>query len=770
MRTRRFRTGSEPTRPSTSANGAPPPARPQNLAHRMGRWSAQHRKKAVFGWLAFVVVALMIGMGGAPTETLVDEKAGVGESGRADEAVYDAFPKKADESVLIQNETLDADAPEFRAVVSDVQGRLGDVDEAKNVVGPYGNVNAISPDEHSVLVEYEVPGDADETSDRIDAPVAAIDEAAQAHPAFFIDAYGSASIEKEFEEEVLNKDFRKAEVTSLPVTLIILAIAFGTLVAAGLPLLLAMTAVAATLGLIGPISQISPVSESINSVILLIGLAVGVDYCLFYIRREREERAAGRGPDAALEAAAATSGRAVLISGCTVMFAMGGMYLGGDDDFTSFATGTIVVVAVAMIGSLTVLPALMSKLGDRIEKGRIPLLGRVKARTAKLSIWSRITDRVLRRPVLSLVIAGGFLIALAIPALGMHTAEGGTETLPQDLAVVQTFNRVQDAFPSEDSAAQVVIVAEDVSAAPINDAVEQLGSETAQNEELFKGALETDVSPDLTVMTVDVPTVGDGIEDSSIRAMEELRDNLVPAAFGGVDGVRADVTGPAAETVDFNDNMKSHLPYVFGFVLTAAFLLLLVTFRSIVIPIKAILLNLLSVGAAYGVLVLVFQNEWAEGLLNFTSSDSIVPWLPLFLFVVLFGLSMDYHVFLLTRVREAFDRGMSTEEAISSAVKKTAGVITSAAVVMVAVFAIFATLTLLDFKQMGVGLAVAVLLDATIIRGVLLPASMKLLGDWNWYLPKWLEWLPQVSPEPDVGEPPPAPVPEPELPREPAVV
>ena len=228
--------------------------------------------------------------------------------------------------------------------------------------------------------------------------------------------------------------------------------------------------------------------------------------------------------------------------------------------------------------------------------------------------------------------------------------------------------------------------------------------------------------------------------------MDELRDNLVPAAFGDVDGVQADVTGPAAETVDFNDNMKSHLPYVFGFVLTAAFLLLLVTFRSIVIPIKAILLNLLSVGAAYGVLVLVFQNEWAEGLLNFTSSDAIVPWLPLFLFVVLFGLSMDYHVFLLTRVREAFDRGMNTEEAVSSAVKKTAGVITSAAVVMVAVFAIFATLTLLDFKQMGVGLAVAVLLDATIIRGVLLPASMKLLGDWNWYLPKWLEWLPAGEP------------------------
>jgi uncharacterized membrane protein YdfJ with MMPL/SSD domain len=757
-------------RTRNSGNGAPPAPAHQNLAARMGRWSAQHRKKAIFGWLAFVLVALFIGMNGAPTETLVDQESGVGESGRADETVYDAFPKKADEEVLVQSETLTTDDPEFRAVVSDVQGRLGEVDNVKNVIGPYGNANGVSPDNHSVLIDYEVPGDADETSDRIDAPIAAIDQAAKAHPDFFIDAFGDASIEKEFEEEVLNKDFQKAEVTSLPITLIILAIAFGTLVAAGIPLLLALTAVAATLGLIGPISQIAPVSESINSVVLLIGLAVGVDYCLFYIRREREERAAGRGPEAALEAAAATSGRAVLISGFTVMFAMGGMYLGNDPDFTSFATGTIVVVGVAMIGSLTVLPAVLSKLGDRIERGRVPLLGRIKARTAKLSIWPRIVDRVLRRPVLSLVLAGGFLIALAIPALGLHTAEGGTDTLPQDLAVVQTYNRVLDAFPSENSGAQVVVVAEDVSAAPITAAVRRLDTETAKDKELFKGELETDVSPDLTVMTVDVPTVGDGIEDSSVRAMEELRDNLVPAAFGTLDGVSADVTGSAAETVDFNDNMNSRLPYVFGFVLGAAFLLLLLTFRSIVIPIKAILLNLLSVGAAYGVLVLVFQNEWAEGLLNFTSSDAITPWLPLFLFVVLFGLSMDYHVFILTRVREAYDRGMTTEEAVSSAIKKTAGVVTSAAVVMVAVFAIFATLTLLDFKQMGVGLAVAVLLDATVIRGVLLPASMKLLGDWNWYLPKWLEWLPRVSPEPDVGDAIKLPGPEPEPEPEPAPV
>jgi uncharacterized membrane protein YdfJ with MMPL/SSD domain len=394
-------------------------------------------------------------------------------------------------------------------------------------------------------------------------------------------------------------------------------------------------------------------------------------------------------------------------------------------------------------------------------------VGRLKTRAAKVNLWPRVVDRVLRRPLAYALVSGGLLVALAIPALGLHTAEGGTETLPQDLAVVKTFDRIQAAFPSENSSAEVVVEASDVTAAPVVAAIERLGVETAKNTELFKGDLDVEVNPDRTLATVSIPTAGDGLEDSSSRALDEVRDELVPATLDKVDGVETNVTGTAASTRDFNDSMKSHLPYVFAFVLGAAFLLLLVTFRSIVIPIKAIVLNLLSVGAAYGVLVLVFQNEWAEGLLGFNSSGAITPWLPLFLFVVLFGLSMDYHVFILTRVREAFDRGMSTEDAVSSAIKSTAGVVTSAALVMVGVFAVFATLSLLDFKQMGVGLAVAVLLDATIIRGVLLPASMKLLGDWNWWLPKWLEWLPRVTSEPDVGPvvpvtPAPRPAPEPE--------
>jgi RND superfamily putative drug exporter len=711
----------------------------------MGRWSAQHRKKAIFGWLAFVIVAFALGNG--MLKVLDQQEAGVGESGHADKAAFDAFPKKADESVLIHSDKLKAESLEFQAVVKDVTGRLRDTEGVKNIEGPYsGKANSVSPDKHSALVSYELPGDAAETKQSIDAPVAQLERAVADNPEFRIEWYGSASTEKEF-NKTIQSDLHKAEFLSLPFTLVILLFTFGTIVAAGIPILLALSAVLATMGLLGPLSQLSPVSDSINSVVLLIGLAVGVDYALFYIRRMREEHEAGKGYEAALEAAAATSGRAVLISGFTVMTAMSGMYLAGAADFASFATGTIVVVGMAMLGSLTVLPAVLSKLGPRIEKGRVPLVGRLKARAAKVNLWGRIVDRVLRHPLRYALVSAGLLVALALPALGMHTAEAGDESLPQDLAVVQTINHVKDAFPSEGNGASVVVEASDVTSKQVTAGIDRLKAETAKHEDLYPGSADVEVSPDKSVAVVGVPTIGTGNDDASIRALDDLRDNVVPATLGQVDGAQVSVSGAAATTKDFNDSMKSHLPYVFALVLGSAFLLLLVTFRSLVIPIKAVLLNLLSVAAAYGVLTLVFQSEWAEGLLDFNSSDSIVPWLPLFLFVVLFGLSMDYHVFILTRVREAYDKGMTTEQAISHGVKTTAGVVTSAAIVMVGVFSIFATLSLLDFKQMGVGLAVAVLLDATVIRGILLPASMKLLGDWNWYLPRSLGWLPKVAPE-----------------------
>ena len=437
----------------------------------------------------------------------------------------------------------------------------------------------------------------------------------------------------------------------------------------------------------------------------------------------------------------------MLISGFTVMVAMAGMYFTGSQTFSSFASGTIIVVAVAMIGSITVLPALLSKLGDRVEKGRVPLLGRLRSRNGESRVWAAILDRVLARPKTSAAVATAVLVILAVPAFSLKTGVPGTDSLPRDLAVMQTFDRIEAAFPGGPLPAVVAIKADDVTSGPVAAAITELRRDALASGQV-REPIQLDVSPDKQVARLALPIVGDGSDARSENALTVLRDELIPQTIGRTNGAEAFVTGQTAQSRDFNDLMKGNAPIVFAFVLTMAFLLLLVTFRSIVIPIKAIVLNLLSVGAAYGVLVFLFQQGHGEQLLGFESTGAITSWLPLFLFVILFGLSMDYHVFILSRIREAFDGGMSTEDAVAHGIKSTAGVVTSAAIVMVAVFSIFATLTAVEFKQMGVGLAAAILIDATIIRGVLLPATMKLLGDWNWYLPRSLRRMPRVTQEP----------------------
>jgi RND superfamily putative drug exporter len=719
-----------------------------NIAGRTGRWSARHRKTAILGWIAFVVLAFMVG-GQIGTKTLTDEQAGVGDSGRADRIMATAYPKHHDELVLIQSASGKYTDPAFRAALADVSQRLKAIEGVTEVSEPYRDDRrvAVSPDGSAMRLMFEIPGDPEnaKVAETVDATVAATAAAQKAHPGLRIEQSGTGSTEKEI-EELFGSDLSKAGTTSLPITLIVLLVAFGALLAAGIPLLLALTGIIATMGLVGPLSQLTPVDDAVNHVILLIGLAVGVDYSLFYLRRVREERAAGRSNTAAIDAAAATSGRAVLVSGITVMIAMAGMYFGGAATFVSFATGTIAVVAVAMIGSITILPALLSLCGDRVDKGRIPGLRALKARMASFGLWSRFVDRVMRRPLVSAVASVALLLALAAPALHMTTGTSGPDGLPQDLPLAQKFNHLEAAFPSETSSLSVVVKAQDVTAPAVTAAVRELEQATHRHPALFpaKGSFEQEVNADKTVNTLTMQIAGDGTDEQSSRALDALRDDLVPATLGAVRGVEAYTTGATALDRDFNDSMVSHLPAVFAFVILSAFLLLLFTFRSIVVPIKAIVLNLLSVGAAYGAMVLVFQHGWFNSLLGITSTGPIESWIPLFMFVVLFGLSMDYHVFILTRVRELYDRGMSTEDAVSSAIKSTAGVVTSAAFVMVCVFAVFGSLSWMMFKQMGVGLAFAILLDATLIRGVLLPATMKLLGDRNWWLPSALQWLPEV--------------------------
>jgi uncharacterized membrane protein YdfJ with MMPL/SSD domain len=723
-----------------------------NLAARMARWSSKHRKRAFWGWLAFVILAFAIGNAVGPN-LISDVDNFNGESHDAEAALDRAGLRPQSEVVFIQSDKLTIKDPQFAAAVQDVTQHLVKVPYVKNVKSPLRGESAVAENGHAALVDFDVAGDSVEASDRIDPVLAAVAAAQKRHPDLAVEQFGDASATKAV-NETIGDDLASAGMLSVPVTLILLTLTFGTLVAAGVPLWIGLSAVIATLGLVNLPSQILPIDSNLSAVILLIGLAVGVDYSLFYLKREREERAAGRSEGAALEAAAATSGRAVLISGATVMLAMAGMFVSADKTFISFAMGTILVVAVAVFASLTVLPAMLSWLGDRVDKGRVPLIGRRSGAARDSRFWSALTGAVMRRPGLSFVLAGGLLVALAIPALGMKSVTSDVDQLPGDLPVIQTYNKVKKVFPAEGVTATVVMEVKDVEAGAPTQGIAALIDRVDKSPKLFKPGTELIESADKTVAQINVPTIGSGTDQASLDALNKLRDDIVPATVGRVDGATVNVTGDAASSADFRTNLDNRLPLIFAFVFGLAFLLMLVTFRSIVIPIKAILLNLLSVGAAYGVLVLVFQNGNLESLLGFTSNGGVTNWLPLFLFVVLFGLSMDYHVFILSRVKELHDGGMTTDEAVRKGIATTAGTVTSAAAVMVGVFLVFVTLSFLDFKEMGLGLAAAVLIDATIIRGVLLPASMKLLGDWNWYLPSWLEWLPRIGGEGGPSGPP----------------
>ena len=769
MKTRIIQRDPEPDPPHASGNGAatPPPPPAHNLAARMAHWSGRHRKKAILGWFAFVLVTFFVGMNvvGQKDISAIDQFSG--EARDAEQALEDAGLRPTEEVVFVQSDELTVEDPEFQAAISDVIDRLTPIQYVENVQSPLTGDNEISADGHAALVGFEIAGDSTETKDRVDPTLAAVAAVQNAHPDLDIEQFGGASADQAI-DKVIQDDLAKAGMLSLPITLIILIITFGTLVAAGLPLLIGLTSVMAALGLVAITSHLFPADGNLPAVILLIGLAVGVDYSLFYLRREREERAAGRSERASLEAAAATSGRAVLISGVTVIVAMAGMFISGDKAFVSFAEGSILVVAIAMFASLTILPAMLSWLGDRVEKGRVPLLGRRRP-AGESRFWTALTGRVMRRPGVAILIAGGLLVALAIPALQLKSVTSGVDDFPQDLPVIQTYNKVKEVFPTEGVTATAVVEADDVRSGPAAAGIAGMVADI-EGSDAFRPGTEVIYSEDGTVAEINIPTPGNGTDAPSVNALNELRDEIIPATVGGVEGTTVNVTGDAASSEDFANNLNSRLPLIFAFVFGLAFLLLLVTFRSIVIPIKAIVLNLLSVGAAYGVLVLVFQNGNLESLLGFTSNGGVTNWLPLFLFVVLFGLSMDYHVFILSRVKELYDRGMSTDEAVQRGISTTAGTVTSAAFVMVGVFSVFVTLAFLDFKELGLGLAVAVLIDATVIRGVLLPASMKVLGDWNWYLPSWLEWLPHVGagrddtpppkdpPAPDEAKPAPAAV------------
>ncbi|HSA50447.1 MAG TPA: MMPL family transporter [Yinghuangia sp.] len=721
-------------------------ARRRNLAASMGGWSARNRKTAVAAWLLFVVLSVVIGSMIGSKE-LSEGDMTPGEAGRAEKIIEDAgVEDPAAEMVLVTGVSAPATDPTVRAAVDDLITRINGSGVVENVRSPYDPAveGAISADGTSALIQFDIKGTPDDAVDKLDPILDAVDAGKAAHPQVNVEQLGDATSDKYF-SETFDKDFKTAEWTAVPLALGILLIAFGAVVAALLPVVLALTAfIAAGIGLLAIATRIVPTSEVTMSVMLLIGLAVGVDYCLFYIRREREERAKGRSPERALEIAAATSGRSVLISGVTVMVAMAGMLLTGLQQFQSMALGTILVVFTAMLGSVTVLPALLSMLGDKLDAGKIPGLGRMRRPSPDGGrFWGAILGTVLRRPLAWTIIAGGALIALTIPAIGMKLSLLPIDKeLPKDVSIVQTYQHINAKFPGGPSPAVIVAKADDVNAPEFQNAVGALKQQVAADTVHYTDQIDVRTYPGHSdLVSIQVPFTG----TDDVDALEKLRDEIIPATLEKVSGVDAPVTGDVAGTEDFNAQLDKTTPIAFGFVLLFAFLLMLASFRSLAVAITAIVLNLLSVGAAYGVLTLVFQHGYGDFLIDTEAPGSITSWLPLFLFVVLFGLSMDYHVFVVSRIREAYDNGMDTKSAVAHGVRSTAGVVTSAAVIMVAVFAVFGTLSMQQMKQMGVGLAVAVLLDATIIRAILLPAVMGLLGERNWYLPKWLGWLPQMD-------------------------
>ncbi len=756
----------------------------QNLAARAGRWSAAHWKTATIGWIAFVVAAIAIGRA-VGTVMLSDSEQATGEAARAQAILQNAgFSQPAAENVLVQSSSRTVADPAFRRAIGQVVATLRRLPEVRDVQSPLapGGARAISADRHSALVQFAIRGKADKAEDHVQPVLDAVDALQQRTPSFTIAEFGFASANHEL-SDTIGKDFRKAEQLSVPITFLILLFAFGAFVAAGVPVLLAFTAVLGSIGLAALVSHVSHASDATNSVMLLMGMAVGVDYSLFYLKREREERLAGHEEDA-LPRAAATSGQAVLISGGTVLIAMAGMLLAGSKIFTSIGIGAMIVVFSSMVGSLTVLPALLGKLGDRVERGILAVgaagalralrlartqpgwlvrlrerptwLRRLKGDRPDSRLWATALRPVLRYPAVSVALAAALLVVLALPVRSIHTKLLSFTDLPRDLPIVQTYVKIQKAFPGAQTPAQVVVAAPDVTAPPVREALAALERKALATKQMFE-PIRQFVNPAHTVVRVEVPLAGSGDDETSVAALQTLRKEVLPATVGRLPGATYAVTGETAGTHDFNETMKTRFPLVFAFVLGLAFLLLLVTFRSIVVPITAIVLNLLSVGAAYGVLVWIFQDGHLEGLLGFHSNGAVVTWLPLFLFTVLFGLSMDYHVFIVSRIKELVDRGEPNEKAVAHGIRRTASTVTAAAAVMVAVFAIFASLRTLDIKQLGVGLAVAVLLDATVIRGVLLPATMKLLGEANWYLPRGLAWLPRLAPEGELSEPSPEP-------------
>ncbi|MEV6598123.1 MMPL family transporter [Actinoplanes sp. NPDC051346] len=708
------------------------PKKKVSLTARLAGWSAAHPWKATLLWLLFVAVTIAAGSGTQKRQATEAELL-VGESAAAARIIEEgSLRDPAVENILITMPGGGALAKEPAAkAVTDLKSRLGALSEVETVAEPLP-----AADGKALLLRVRMKGDADTANTRVEAIETVTAEARRSHPGLRFDQAGSASITNEFQEWI-GKDIAKATTISVPVTLAILVLAFGSFVMAGVPVLLALSAVGSVLGLWTLVSHLVPDPGMVPDIIVLMGMAVGVDYSLFYLRRYREEKQAGRDNVDAVEIAAATSGHAVVVSGIAAVLSLAALYLADDIVFRSLGTGAILVVAVAVLASVTVLPALLAKIGPRLDRPGSRFMRRLKRKkrpNASPRLWNAMLRPVLRHPVISLILSVGALLALAYPALSMDLKSTQIDDFPRSLTTMQSYDRVHEHFPSSGN---TVLVATEVPGGETRALRSQLTAlaDRARQDPLFAGDIdpETRFSADDTTGVLVLSTPYESDSEQARQAVHRLRDDLVPATVGTISGASYAVGGEASSDMDYTANLKDKLPLVVGAVLALTFLVMLIAFRSVVIGLTTVLLNLLSSAASFGLLCLVFEGTWAEDILSFKSTGHVVSWVPMLLFVVLSGLSLDYHVFVVTRIREEAMSGMTTRNAVASGIARTAGVVTSAAVVMVAVFSIFGTLSFIELKQIGVGLAAAIVLDATIIRIVVLPAMMSLLGKSNWW-------------------------------------
>lgn len=738
------------------------------LVERIAGWSIRHRALAIGGWLALVVLAVLASSLVSGPAALVDDP---GESGEVKRVLNEQKEwEPLLENVLVQPRGESGEHKEFlenpalvsatKDLVAELRETPGAVTGLRSPLEP-GSEKQLSADGRSGLVTFFVAGPNEEMDAHAEAVTEAARTVAQRHDEVRVAQAGDGSLSRAV-DQATKEDFASAETTSLPVTLLLLLFVFGALVAAAVPLLLAATTVAATFSLIAVFQQWVAVNSAVTSMILLIGVAVSVDYSLFYLRREREERSAGHGITESLRIASRTSGHVVVVSGITVIVCVSGLLFTGIDVFRGLTLGIALVVALAVIASMTVLPALLALLGRHVEKARIPWLGKRRTRTVESRGWRRLAGAVVRRPLVWGGAAVLTLLVMALPMTRMHLQDAApVDSLPRSVPTVDAAIRMQDAFPGAPTPARVAVwdVNGGVSDAPQAEAVvDKLHREIGQSHGLLHGPVSTVQVGD--VLMIRVPLAGSGTDATSNAALELLRNTALPQVFSGVEGVDYAVAGRTAFAADFKEQVTERTWLVIAFVLVLAFGLLLAVFRSLAIPLVSIALNLLSLGAAYGVLTWVFQDGHLSSVLGFTPYGGVSSWLPLFTFVVLFGLSMDYHIFILSRMRERRLAGASPREAVVSGIGASAGVVTSAALIMTAVFSVFITLSAIENKMMGVSMAVAILIDATLVRGVLLPAAMALLGERAWRMPKRLsrgsDDAPASAPEPVSAENAPA--------------